>query len=215
MYNKKIALGVIFLGFVIILGIIYLMFFYDFTRTNIARENASRNKEQQQEEEGSTSMLEESEPGESQRDANVKIETEKENLESPAQKGDASREDLQKMASSFVERFGSYSNHSNYGNITSLQTLMTDEMAERVQEFVKEKKSEEYSGTYQGVTTNALTSEVNSFDSSSGNASIVVTTKRRESTDSESNVNTYTQKITVNFVKEDGMWKVDEAEWEE
>lgn len=213
MYNKKIALGIIFLGFLLILGSIYLMFFYDFNRSDVEREGTNRSQEQQQE--GSTSTLEGSESRDNRQDANGKIETKREDLKSPTQNGDASREDLQKMASSFVERFGSYSNHSDYDNITSLQTLMTEEMKEWAQEFVEEKKNEEYSGTYQGVTTNALTSEIDNFSPNAGQADVVVTTQRRESNNTKSDSNTYKQDITVSFVKDDGVWKVDAARWEE
>src|SRR6056297_1177249 len=63
--------------------------------------------------------------------------------------------DLGKMASSFAERFGSYSNHSNYSNILDLQIFMTRKMKNWAEKSIEESKNE-YSDIYYGITTKAI-----------------------------------------------------------
>jgi hypothetical protein len=39
-------------------------------------------------------------------------------------------------------------------------------------------------------------------------------TQRKESSGSYSNAKTYYQNILINFIKEDGVWRVDSAVWQ-
>ncbi len=121
--------------------------------------------------------------------------------------------DLGKMASSFAERFGSYSNHSNYSNILDLQIFMTRKMKNWAEKSIEESKNE-YSDIYYGITTKAISSEVQEFDSEAGKAVVLVSTQRKESTGSMSNSSTYYQDILITYVKERDVWKVDSAYWQ-
>jgi len=123
--------------------------------------------------------------------------------------------DLAKMAMAFAERFGSYSNQSNYGNFTDLKIFMTDSLKDWVDTYVaglKEKAQD--SNSYYGISTKALTSEVNKFDNAQGQASITVATQRRESTAQVENSNTYIQNIRIDMLKINGEWLVDSVYWE-
>lgn len=121
--------------------------------------------------------------------------------------------DLRKMASSFAERFGSYSNHSNFSNILDLEIFMTREMKDWAEKSVQEAKSE-YKDIYYGITTNAISSEVQEFEPDAGRAVVLVNTQRKESTGSMSNSSTYYQDILITYLKERGVWKVDSAYWQ-
>ncbi len=123
--------------------------------------------------------------------------------------------DLSKMAMAFSERFGSYSNQSNYDNFIDLKIFMTDSMKAWADRYVDElRKQPSGSNVYYGISTKALTSEVIEFDEKSGEAEIIVTTQRRESTEKVDDNSSYLQKITITMVKVNGEWLVDTAYWE-
>lgn len=124
-------------------------------------------------------------------------------------------EDLKKISFSFAERFGSYSNQSNYGNIEDLKTLMNTDMRIWIDSWLKTLRAVDYSGSYYGVSTKALTGEVMTFSRINGEASILVTTKRRESRETLGNYTEFMQDILINFVKESGEWKTSGAFWQE
>lgn len=132
-----------------------------------------------------------------------------------AVKKEVTRDDLARMAASFAERFGSYSNHSDYGNIVDLQIFMSRKMQEWSDNFIAEARSK--SGgeeIYYGITTKALTTEVAQYDEAGGLAKVLVKTQRRESFGATSNASVSYQDINLNFIKESGAWKVDQAEWQ-
>jgi LPS O-antigen subunit length determinant protein (WzzB/FepE family) len=123
------------------------------------------------------------------------------------------RDDLAKMASSFAERFGSYSNHSNFGNVRDLKIFMSRKMQNWADKFINDQVKSGYTDIYYGVTTKSISTDVKKYDESSS-ASILVSTQRRESTGSTNNTSTYYQDILVSFIKENGSWKVDAATWQ-
>ncbi len=124
--------------------------------------------------------------------------------------------DLGKIAMAFGERFGSYSNQSNYDNFTDLKIFMTDSMKVWADKYVTELKKEPGdSSVYYGVSTKALTNEVVTFNEQRGEAEIIVTTQRRESTEKTENNKSYIQKITITMVKNNGEWLIDKAYWEQ
>jgi len=123
-------------------------------------------------------------------------------------------DDLGKIAMSFAERFGSFSNQSNYGNFTDLKILMTSEMKSWSDKYVEElKKKPQSSNVYYGVTTQALTYEVESFSEMGGTAVISVTTQRRESTEKINGGTAYNQNLTLTLENVNGDWLFDKAVW--
>ncbi len=123
--------------------------------------------------------------------------------------------DLAKIAMAFAERFGSYSNQSNYGNFTDLKIFMTDDLKTWVDTYVIDLKSKaQDSLQYYGISTKALTSEVTEFDETRGEATVIVTTQRRESTNQVGDNNTYIQNIKIEMLKINGEWLVDSVYWE-
>lgn len=125
--------------------------------------------------------------------------------------------DLQRMAASFAERFGSYSNHSNFSNIVDLKVFMSSKMEQWADSYVFEQRKKGLNkAIYFGITTKSVSEEVKTFDDDVGVASILVSTRRQEYTGSTSNLsNTYDQDVLIKFVNERGAWKIDDAVWQE
>lgn len=125
------------------------------------------------------------------------------------------KDDLKRMAASFAERFGSYSNQSNYSNIVDLRIFMSKKMVAWAENFIREQRQKSETNLYYGITTKAINEEVLDFDEDAGSASVLVQTRRREANGTINNVsNFFNQNITINFTKENGMWKVDSAIWQ-
>lgn len=123
-------------------------------------------------------------------------------------------DDLGKIAMSFAERFGSYSNQSSYGNFTDLKILMTKNMRDWSDQYVEElKKKPQSSNVYYGVITQALTYKVNNFNEKAGTAEILITTQRRESTEKINGGEAYNQDLTLTLVNVNGDWLFDKAAW--
>lgn len=199
--KRLLAILVIILALVILAVIIYFLFFYNFgddIRVFL------REKEIIKEEE------------EIEKKQVVKKIPAKEEKVIEASKEEVERANLQKTASSFAERFGSYSNHSDYENITDLKVFMSKKMAVWADEFIEESKAEgNYEDVYQGVVTKAVSSEVLSINESLGRAEVLVKTQKIKSSGTTSNTSTGYEDILIIFIKEDGIWKIDSAYWQE
>lgn len=206
-------------------GIVYIVFFYDFTGKKITNEEkkiSSPRGEIQPEEK--TVVL----SSENQKDLSV---GKREISES-----EIAQENLKRMAASFAERFGSYSNHSNYSNISDLKIFMTDTMAAWADGFIEEIKAKQgASDIYYGVTTKAVATEVKKFDEGAaatagqagqagqaaagagqaGEAEILVKTQKREASGTMDKAVVTYQDILIFFAKKNDSWKVDRAEWQE
>jgi len=121
--------------------------------------------------------------------------------------------ELQGIASSFAERYGSYSNQSNYENITDLKPFMTQVMQNWADNFIKQARAEQPDDKiYYGIFTRALNSQTESF--SSNKVIVKVSCQKQESVGSSSNSKVYYQQAKVTFFKEDGSWRVAKIEWE-
>lgn len=121
--------------------------------------------------------------------------------------------DVAKIAISFAERLGSYSNQSNYGNFEDLNIFMTGSMRAWAKNYVSQMRADNpYDGSYYGITTKAITHEIVDFNDAEGTAEIIVNTHRREVRMSgEENV--FTQDLRLVFAKENNQWLVNGAYW--
>lgn len=120
--------------------------------------------------------------------------------------------DAAKISSLFAQRFGSFSNQSDFGNVTDLKLFMTPTMSAWADTYVADLKAQEYSGEYYGITTNTLTTKVLSYNDKSGQARVEVTTERREDRGDVLGTS-YQQKMTLDLVKNNNSWLVDSAVW--
>ena len=134
---------------------------------------------------------------------------------SPLKKAEVRSEDLTRMASAFAERFGSFSNQSDYGNIRDLQIFMTDNMKVWAENYINDARAKKTQTIiYYGIVTKAISSEAKQFDADTGRAEILVKTQRRESSGTSGNSLTFYQDIIIKYVREQGVWRVDGIEWQ-
>lgn len=125
-----------------------------------------------------------------------------------------SKEDLKRIASSFAERFGSYSNQSNFSNVYDLKIFMTRNMSRWATNFINEHTTDEASAIYYSISTVAVSEEIKEFDDDLGKAIVLVKTRRREANGTTNNLSDiFSQDIVIVFLKENGLWKVDSASW--
>jgi hypothetical protein len=75
----------------------------------------------------------------------------------------ASRAEVERTTRLFVERFGSYSNFSNFENITSLQGIMTDSMRSYARTFMQQDPQNATAG-YSGVNTRLIGLRISQFE---------------------------------------------------
>ncbi len=124
------------------------------------------------------------------------------------------KSDISRLASAFSERFGSYSNQANFENITDLKFFMTKRMQAWADDFIEKARAEKPdTSIYWGITTRALKTEIINFNENLGTAEIIVKNQRREAVGTTTNAKIYYQDLSLKFLKEDGVWKVDEAVW--
>src|SRR3989338_3291307 len=131
-------------------------------------------------------------------------------------KTEVNPDDLARMAAAFAERFGSFSNQSDYGNLRDLQIFMTDGLKTWAQNYINEarlKKAD--TSIYYGIVTKAVLSEVRQFDGDLGQAEILVKTQRRESAGVTGNSSTFYQDIIIKYRREGKVWQVDGVYWQD
>lgn len=122
---------------------------------------------------------------------------------------------LKAVASTFTERFGSYSNQGSFGNLEDLRGLLTVKMRGTIDSLIAEQRAKIVdSSTYYGITTQALVVTITSFDESLGRAAVTVNTQRSESKGSTVNPRIFYQKIDLKLAKVSDSWKIDEAVWQ-
>ncbi len=124
---------------------------------------------------------------------------------------------LERMARSFAERFGSFSNQSNFSNITDLKMVMSEDMQSWADAYIeKNRKTNLANDVYYGLTSKALSTEVEKFNDSKGEAVIRVETRRREAMGTTNNASKlFSQEILITFIKENKAWRVDSAYWQD
>ena len=128
-----------------------------------------------------------------------------------------SKYDLMRMAASFVERFGSYSNQSNFSNILDLKMFMSKRMKGWADIYIFENRDiGRQPDIYYGITTKAIGKEILTYDDDIGRASVLVHTRRREAVGSTNNASqVFSQDVTITFIMENSAWKIDSAFWHE
>ncbi|MBI2459676.1 MAG: hypothetical protein HYV53_03945 [Parcubacteria group bacterium] len=133
----------------------------------------------------------------------------------PAKPAEMRADDLARLASAFAERFGSFSNQSDYGNIRDLQIFMTDTMKTWAENYINDARTKKIQTViYYGIVTKAISNEVKNFDADTGQAEILVKTQRRELAGVSGNSSTFYQDIIIKYAREQGVWRVDKTYWQ-
>lgn len=206
--NKR-TITIIILSIVVILllaGIFYFFFFFKFPGSIIPKVIKTPVAQ--------TEVTKESEFPVTSTPIIKQAETPKTTTAKPATSEEVEKLTLVKIASSFAERLGSYSNQDNYANVTNLKILMTLSMQKWADSYVASaKKANPDTNIYHGLTTHAMTTEVKNFDSVKGSADILVHTQKIVSDEAAADSAPYTEDLMVTFIKEGAQWKVDNAKW--
>ena len=122
---------------------------------------------------------------------------------------------LKQLARSFTERYGSYSNQSDFENLVDLTALMSQAMAARTESYIESAREVlQDNARYSGTTTRALSVKIDSYNEDDGEAVVTVTAQRRESSDIAQD-RIYYQSLTIEFIKVRESWKADSATWNE
>lgn len=191
MERRYIGLFFIGLGIVLLLLIIYFLFFFKFGQESAAPTATST---------AATSSR--------------VIEPPKILEAKPATKEEMDQEAIMRLAASFAERFGSYSNHANFQNMEDLKLFMTDRMQAWSDNFVKTNLSKQSGqAEYYGITSQAVTKKMLAYDEGKGTAKVLVQTQRRETAGQAEPVS-FGQGIEIDLVKSGGTWLVDQAYWQ-
>lgn len=123
-------------------------------------------------------------------------------------------EAAKELAILFAERFGSFSNQTDYENVASLKGFMTSRMQEWADGYVAQGRASTDPGApYYGITTSAIAAEQQSFDDAAGKAEYLVSAARREVNSAKATDTTFNQQLRVRLARSDNAWKVDEAVW--
>ena len=127
----------------------------------------------------------------------------------------ATEQELARLASAFAERYGSYSNQTNYENLEALYVFMTPALQDATRAFVAaEREKQRDTSIYYGITARGLSVKTASLDEGGGNASFLVSTFRKETIGSGGNVKTFQEELVVDMRKDGDAWRVDQAIWQ-
>ena len=188
--NRRIwGIIIVIVSLAIIAGIIYIIFFYKFSAPAPVTEQPAAPQTNQ--------------PAAASQPAR------------PVKKAEVGADDLARLASAFAERFGSFSNQSDYGNIRDLEIFMTAKLKAWADNYITEARARaNQTAIYYGIVTKAISTEVKQFDADTGQAEILVRTQRRESAGVSGNSSTFYQDISLKYAREQGVWRVDGVNWQ-
>lgn len=213
--DRKI-IGITIIGFstILLAGIIYVVFFSNFSFGDLFKKEETVVEEPVTEEQTTEPKTENNVVRPVINIHSKEVQEKKEQARIEA--SEFGKDDLMRIARSFAERYGSYSNHSNFDNIVDLKIFMSSRMQLWADNYVAEQRKNEVGGDiYYGITTKAASEEVKEYDEDVGRATVVVKTRRRELVGSTSNISdSFDQNIVIKFVKERNAWKIDNATWE-
>lgn len=205
--NLKIALIVIMALILIITIIVFLVIFFTAERKDETNVNVGTNTVV------NTNTTTNQATNTSSTGANINSTVTNANTNSAPAGGSNMESFLQPIASNFAERFGSYSNHGNFENITKLEIYMSTSMKKWAEKYVAEQQANNNAGAeYYGITTKTLNVTTDSLDEDAGTAQFTVSTQRNESKAGEATTIMY-KDIKIEFILESGEWKVNEATW--
>jgi len=195
--NKLISILVVIIALIILIGLIFFMFLA-----------SAPVKEDQSSEQENLPEIAKVKPEE--------IQTAEPTIQRVIPKTGVTENDLKRIASSFVERYGTYSNQAGYSNIEDLEIFMSKPMKEWAGDYIKQALNNAgNTGIYYGITTKAVVTETISFSADSGEAKFNIRAQRQESIGTGSNIRKFQQDAQLVMIKEGGVWKVHRVIWEE
>ncbi len=146
--------------------------------------------------------------------ANQNIKPSAGNFQPKISEAEKLKAQLQKMSFAFAERYGSYSNQSDFENLEDLMPFMSASLKSKTQDFIAGKRAQaKRAAIYYGITTKALNGQVEEFSPEIGRAKFKISCQRQEIVGSTANANVYYQDLEISLIKESGIWKVNKVTW--
>ena len=118
---------------------------------------------------------------------------------------------LESLGKTFAERYGSYSNQSDFANLYDVLDLMSVSLRAETENFLENAVN---SDDYYGVTTRVLSIKVLSLDEAAGQADLEISTQREESKGGPELSEIKYQILQLGCVKEGEVWKIQSARWQ-
>lgn len=119
--------------------------------------------------------------------------------------------DLLDLSRSFAERFGSFSNQSNFENVRELKPFMTATMRTWADQFIRDALAKaDPAAPYYGITTRTLETKAESIE---GDGAIVLAKTQRREVKGVAAPRVFFQDLSLRLKKVDGEWRVDAATW--
>ena len=200
MQKKLIGYLIIVVAVLILIGIIYIIFFHKFSGP-ISVDNTKPQ----------TQNTIEKIPEIIKNTEEKKIEIR--NTPTPGKLIDSTETTVKKLAASFAERFGSYSNQSNYTNLEESLLFMSDKMRAREENNLASLRAKKLdSSNYSAIVTKVITCQITHLGGDVAEASIGALKTEISSNDSEKK--SYSQNAIVKLVKVNNEWKIDEFIWQ-
>ncbi len=120
---------------------------------------------------------------------------------------------LTKIASAFAERFGSYSNQSNYENLKDLMPFMATNFKRWTEDKIASANFANKPVIYYGITTKVLKINLIDFSKEKGTAVFIISTQRNEVVGSDENSKVLYSDMNLQMIEQNGVWKVSQAVW--
>lgn len=194
--RRRTGILVIVFGLLLLAVIVYFVFFYDFSQTTTP--------------ENTVPDVEQTTQGVVPQNMKVPEEVVRPEPDAASQT-EPIQEDVRQLASSFAERFGSWSNQTGAGNIADLKLFMTSNMKAWADDYIESSSlgNNDYE-QYYGITTKAVVAEV--LDYQTNSAQVLVKTKRTETKNNQTKE--FNQDLLLKLLKVGQTWKVDSANWQ-
>ncbi|PIS04948.1 MAG: hypothetical protein COT81_03680 [Candidatus Buchananbacteria bacterium CG10_big_fil_rev_8_21_14_0_10_42_9] len=116
------------------------------------------------------------------------------------------------VARTFAERYGSYSNQSDFENLKDVQALMTEDFVRQTQALINQSALGQNTEVYQGVTTKVVSAKIISL--SDANAQVMASVQRKDARESTVNYQLKYQNLLLDMVKIGDGWLVNQATWQ-
>lgn len=117
---------------------------------------------------------------------------------------------VDRLATTFAERFGSYASQDNFRNVRDVQPMMTPSMQAWSNGYIQKNVA---ATAEQNIVVSTRALATDGVTMSGGAAEVTVHTQRREQIDGGA-ARVYNQDLKLDFVLTDGQWLVDGAYWQ-
>lgn len=205
MKKNYFGIAIMVFGFIAMITIIYFLFFHEFSAPISGDIVATTTQTSEQPDTITIATIDD--------DAGTNVTPIKNEQSGKAITAeDAEKDEISALSKAFLERLGSFSSQSDFGNITDLEIFMTEKMRMWARQTVdSERAKKRDSEKYYGITTIVVGHDFVDYKFGNDSTSLTLHARRRESDGKTED--SYNQDAVIKVIKEDGVWRVDSVEW--